>query len=423
MHLYGVNVFFSDGWAVVDVLRGWYSGTLSLPEFFDRSQYNEHRYFFPYVTMLVLGSVTRFNAISEMYLIQGCIIVSLVTIFVVFRDSIGNRAMLLAPLFIPISLLLFSLRQYENMLWGNQITFAFVQVFSVLAFYFIYTSGKGTFWKVSFTAALMSATVATYSAAQGLVVWPVGLGQIFLLPIESFKKKVMIGLWSLAGVVEWVVYFAGYECERCNDSLGTKATDLLLSQPVSGIKYFLTLLGSSLFWQADMALIGGSLILCLILGSSILLLKGKQNSFWLALVLFSLLALASTTLGRSDVPAVWAQATAPRYATFSILAVVGVYAMLTELMLVRKSQVIASSAGMLLGLVLLSTPLSYLNGFENGAAREKTLERVAHVAATYESQPDERLRQLYPSAPPSVTRDHLRFLDKNNYNVFDSKER
>jgi hypothetical protein len=56
--------------------------------------------------------------------------------------------------FVPVALLIFSFRQYENMLFGFQISFAFTQTFGVLALYLLSSSSRGNFGAYAFAAAL-----------------------------------------------------------------------------------------------------------------------------------------------------------------------------------------------------------------------------------------------------------------------------
>ena len=109
-----------------------------------------------------MGRITGYDNVVEMYLIQVCFLVTLAVLFLAFRASTNNMWLF----FVPISFLVFSFRQYENMLFGFQINFAFTQTFGVLALFLLYVSGRGRFGKGAFVAALGSATVASFSNAR-----------------------------------------------------------------------------------------------------------------------------------------------------------------------------------------------------------------------------------------------------------------
>ncbi len=146
---FGVSVVFFDAWSIARIFGEWSSGTLSLSDFF--AQHNEHRMLFPKGVEFLLGRITGYDNVVEMYLIQVCFLVTLAVLFLAFRAGSNNAWLLF---FVPISFLVFSFRQYENMLFGFQINFAFTQTFGVLALFLLYVSGRGRFGKGAFVAAL-----------------------------------------------------------------------------------------------------------------------------------------------------------------------------------------------------------------------------------------------------------------------------
>src|SRR5215211_6426306 len=377
VHAFGVNVVFADAWDMVLVFRKWFSGRLVFADLY--AQHVEHRMFFPRGVELLLGLLTRYNNVAEMYLIVSCFLITAAVLLVAFRREIGLPLIF----FVPVALLIFSFRQYENMLFGFQLSFAFTQTFGVLALYLLSSSGRGNFGAYAFAAALGSATIASFSTAQGLLVWPAGLLGLVLGSVAGPGKKVLLGLWGLAGVAEWVAYFVDYHTPRGHppllDALGHIGT-----VP----EYFLTLLGSALFWQPEHAYAGGLVIGCLALamflatyGRGVL----REHPFFISLFFYSLLILATITLGRAGMFGVW-QAAISRYTTFSVLAVASVYAMLAKMVFARRSIVGRTVVLIaLFGTVLLSAGISYQNGVEVGRAQEASRERAAYVLKTYES--------------------------------------
>ena len=57
-------------------------------------------------------------------------------------------------------------------------------------------------------------------------------------------KKVVAGIWGIVGVAEWVAYFVDYRAPPEHPPLL-----YALSHLGKSAGYFLTLLGSALFWQ------------------------------------------------------------------------------------------------------------------------------------------------------------------------------
>jgi hypothetical protein len=405
---FGVNVVFADAWEMVPIFRKWFHDQLTFADLY--AQHLEHRMFFPRVAELLLGILTRYNNVAEMDVIVSCFLITAAVLLLAFRREIGLPLIF----FVPIALLIFSFRQYENMLWGFQISFAFTQTFGVLALYLLSSSSRNDIKKSALAAALGSATIASFSTAQGLLVWPAGLLQLLLGSVASPGKKLLVGIWGIGGLAEWIAYFANYHTPQ-----GHPPLLYALSHIVTAAEYFLTLLGSALFWQQEHALAGGLLISCLALGMFLAAYgRGvlRQHSFWISLLFYSLFILATITLGRSGMFGVW-QASISRYTTFSILAVASVYAMLAKMVFaIRASVARIVLLIVLFETLLLSAAISYRNGIEAGRVQEAFRERAAHVLETYESQPDARLAVFYRR--PEMVRRRAPILEKLGYNVF-----
>src|SRR5919112_1852722 len=389
---FGVNVVFADAWDMVLVFHKFFSSRLTFADLY--AQHNEHRMFFPKGAELLLGLLTRYNNVAEMYVVVSCFLITAAVLLVAFRREIGLPLIF----FVPVALLIF----------------AFTQTFGVLALYLLSSSSRDNYGAYAFAAALGSATIASFSTAQGLLVWPAGLLGLLLGSVARPGKKVLVGLWGIVGVAEWVAYFVDYHTPRGHPPLLDA-----LSHIGTAPGYFLTLLGSALFWQPEHAYEGGLGIGCLALamflatyGRGVL----RQHPFWISLLFYSLLILATITLGRSGMFGVL-QATASRYTTFSVLAVASLYALLAKMVFAKTANVLRTVLLLaLFGIILLSAGVSYQEGIEVGRVQEASRERAVHVLDTYSSQPDARLVALYPR--PETVRSRAPLLERLGYNVF-----
>ena len=295
---YGVNLVYSDSWALVRGFAKFNAGTLGVSDLIHLHQ--EHWIFFPYIAILLLGTVTEWNSVAEMYLTQICLLGTLVCFLLAFRDSNRSKPAFKSAFFplsmIPVSLLVFSFVQHQNMLGGFGVTFVFAQTFGVLALYLLYVLRYDRLRTVVFVAALGSATVASFSSVPGLCVWPAGLLLMFMSPLEKPMKKVFIGLWGLAGLGIWIAYFIVYSSPR-NKNPGSVLS--ALADPLGGIRYFLNLLGSGLFEKqtllpvskSPLLLVAGLLLTCLALINLLLIYKDRRGlgeySFWISLLIWS----------------------------------------------------------------------------------------------------------------------------------------
>jgi hypothetical protein len=403
--LFGVNVVYGDEWRLAilfdkpSLARLWV-------------QLNEHRIFIPKVIILSLGSLTKWNTVVEMYVTQALLLTTLFVLFVAFEGSIHSKWR--PVLFAPVAFLVFSLRQGATMLMGLLMQFVLVLTFAVLAFYFLGVLGRNTSRGLPFAAALAGATLASLSSAQGLLVWPVGLVQLLVGRPGRRTKWILAGAWSLLGVAEWLLYFLDYHIPA--HTTAGRPADLVVG-PLYLLRFFLTALGSSLSWWQEPAFAIGCLLLVLV-GASVCLVIGRgrvaEYSFWTSLVLFSLLVLLAVTAGRAERGI--DQALVSRYTTYSILGVVGLYAMLAKLHLESKSRSTAILFGTVLIVVMLTLPVTYAGGVKVGSSIEASREKAAAVLATYESRPDSQLTSLDPN--PQLVRKRAPILQKLHYNVF-----
>ena len=407
VHLFGVNVVYNDEWTLAARFYHPPSSFLTISDFWD--PHNQNRSFFPYVAIFVLASITKWNTVVEMYLGQVCLLGALIAMFVAFRLSVGPRPLI----FVPVAFLVFSLVQYFNMLYGYQLTFVFTETFAVLTFFFLYLSGRRSVKRLVFPAALASATIAAFSAIQGLLVWPAGLLQFFVAPLEKSEKKRLITGWSVFGLGVWIVYFIGYAQKLTNTSVFYP-----LAHPIIGFEYFLTLLGSSLVPSRlhSLALASGLLVASLIVVSLLVIYRSTEigeYSFWIALVLFAVLVSMAITAGRSSTQ----HLPASRYANFPVLAVASVYVILAKSALERRSRVTVAAFGVLLAIILLTLPIAYYKGMKSGNIQEKRREWAAYVLYTYRSQPENCLKLVRKSNTQSLQK-FAPAVENLGYNVF-----
>ena len=117
---YGVDVPFLDQWELVPFLDKSYQGQLTLGDLW--VQHNEHRIFFPRMLMVGLAHLTGWNTRWELVvnLVLGCGIFGVLAWQIQrTRKELGQEQLKWA---VPAcSLVVFSLCQYENSLWGWQL--------------------------------------------------------------------------------------------------------------------------------------------------------------------------------------------------------------------------------------------------------------------------------------------------------------
>jgi hypothetical protein len=411
VHEFGVNLAFHDQQRIIPLFEKLYSGTLGFSDLF--AQHNEHRMFFPRIAMLALGSLTAYSNVAEMYFMQALMVVVLVVFWFAFRVDTRYKILLFAP----VAFMLFTLRQYVSMLWGLVMANIIAILFSVLSFCLLYVCRNGERLRWAFPAALITGTVASFSFAQGLLVWPVGLIQLLLSSIGRKAKLILASVWTTVGILEWFVYFVGFE------STGKRPTvSYLLTDPVSAAEYFFSLAGGALFVNSDLAFFCGLGITGLAVVALVMLYRYSElnnYSFWLALLLFGISFLLINTIGRAGEGVPGAPQPTPvtsRNATFSVLVVISLYAIFARLAVSRYSPVLFGVLGAFISVIALSIPVSYMEGIRGGVTLEQQRERLAYISYTYEDRSPQALERVFPSA--EIVRSGASTLDELDYNVF-----
>lgn len=377
---FGVDIPFGDAWKMVPRFDELALGTLSFKDLWE--QHFEHRIFFPRIALLLLGVATNFDQLAAMYATQACLLLTLL----VFLAAFGARAWGGLLLFVPVSLLVFNLGQYFNMLNALQLALVFAQTFGVLALYLLHLSGRaGRAGWFAFAAALGSGAVASFSLGSGLLVWPAGFVQLLVSRTEKPKKRLFVLAWSLAGLAAWVAYFRGLRIpKRQRGSFFLDDPD-----PVGQAEFLLVLLGNPLAWwgRQGLVLAAGFLVACAVVAALVLVYRaGKlgEYAFWIGVLSFFSLCTASIVLARSGGPVELALVS--RYITFAGLVTAAAYAMLARLALEGGHRAAAVCVGALFAVVALAAPFSYADASKQGARNAATKVEEVAILSTYSTR-------------------------------------
>jgi hypothetical protein len=401
-HLYGVNVFYLDQQdGLLPLFAKWDAGKLSIADFW--TQHNEHRHFLPRLFMFGLAFLTHWNMMIEMYIIQGLLAVSLaIYLYVALKSCRGKN--ISWPL-VAIPWLVFSWRQNQNFQWGWQIGFVLACVASVSALFFLEGLKIPDRPALKYASAVVCATIASFSSAQGLLIWPVGLLLLLMVLGTQPRRPFWIAGWGCLGVIEWLAYFWHY-------------TEPATQPPLTfSLKFFATILGASLFPAERMAEICGFTLLAVVAALCLVAFKRRkwvEYSFWFALILLGLLILGQISLARSALGP--AQPLASRYATDSLLVVIGAYAILCALFAEGSTAFTALWIG-LFGLIVSGIVVSFIDGGRAAMERKEHLKYQTYLYFTADSQPDELLETPNGVRAP-VIRTALDFLKRRRWNLF-----
>jgi hypothetical protein len=410
IYRFSVNVPWWDEWAFVDLLQAWARHDFGKVVTLLWAQHNEHRPIFPRLIMLILANFTGWDVRIEMYFGLLLSTLLLVVIGLVYNKTVGNFLWL----FVPLAWLVFSLGQWENILWGWQIAF-YLQTLATLGA--IYLLSIRSLRSTIFAA--LCAVVASFSSIGGLLSWPAGM--LYLLAQKAYRKRLL--LWGVVGTLTITAYFIGYVPPQHHPS-----TLMALSQPVETVLFFLTNVGAPLG--------GGSLLfsramgICLFLFLLVYLCQRLREAgvesvgaeiLPISMVIVSLfhsavIALGRVGFGHPDL------AMSSRYITFASVGIAGEYILFAQYWVVAKQvdhktqQFSSSLLSVLLSIMLVGLAASNLYGLQQGRALHASRLHAQHVLRTFEIQPDEALTVLFIN--PMFVRERAKFLQEWRFSVF-----
>ena len=311
VRLFGVNTLVWDEFYYVDFIRQVRAGEDWLPWLW--RQHNEHRVIPMKLAMAPLALLTRWDTRAEMYLsvvLAGLVVLGL---WRLYRRAGGESLLLFAP----AAWLVCSLAQFQNMLYGMMMCHYFTLLGVVWALVFLARGSAG-----GLAAAVLGGATASYSIANGLLVWPVGL----LLLLVQGARRSRVAAWTVASVVMTSLYF--YHFQKPG-GMPPPAHDLAGLYRLAS--FAVATLGAplgagSMDWSRAAGL---AVIVAVVAVAWRWRRQGRpamrEEALPGALILFSLLSCAMIAYGRasSGVPPLES-----RYIAYSSLALIGVYLIL-----------------------------------------------------------------------------------------------
>lgn len=314
IHHYALNVVARDEWS--DVSTVWLSrhGKMGLDQLW--TPWSVERMFFPRLIVMVLGRTTNLNTVTEMYLSAALLLGATALMVAAHRR---RRPGLPLYLYAPVAVVMLSLVQQEDTLWGFQVAWYLI-LFCLVAVLLLLDRDHVRWSRLAVAAVL--AVVASYSSFQGLLVWPAAL---FLLALHRQSPRKLLS-WAGAGGATTALYFAGL-------SSGTQPL-YGLQHPLDGLRCFFFSLGDILGYPV--ALISsnpkpgvevfGVLVFLLsvwVLVSVVRRPEPGPGPFAGALVCFGLLWTAALAVTQSAQGL--ASASQSRFTLYSLLVPVGCY--------------------------------------------------------------------------------------------------
>ncbi|MCP4218846.1 MAG: hypothetical protein GY765_29710, partial [bacterium] len=237
-----VDIPFADQWDFVPLLEKSFQGGVTYTDLM--AQHNEHRLFFPRIIMLGLAHLSDWDISHELILnvVLGiALFLVLVSRVRATQRETGKKHLAWAlPL---ISLIVFSLNQWENWVWGWQIQI-FLCVAAIVSGILLLSGPVFKWWKLAVAAGF--GIIAVFSFANGFSYLLICAGILLVNPGGNDKKKKYLALtyWCTTSVAIAFVYFYNYSRPlHTGDTSGIMG---VLSNPLEYAAFVLKFLGSPL---------------------------------------------------------------------------------------------------------------------------------------------------------------------------------
>lgn len=205
---YQIDLPVWDQWPQVDLLGKMFEARLTFADIW--LQHNEHRQPFPRLIMLGMAYLSHWNMSWELVfnLLTGTACFALFGHQVLKTLKEGGHPLAIW-LFPTLSLLIFSLSQFENWFWGFAIN-VYLHLFCLLGA--VVLLSHPVFGWPRFIAALLLAIFATYSAPTAFFIWPLGVALLLVVHMPRLKTSTMpLVLWLVIGVESLGFYFIDFK--------------------------------------------------------------------------------------------------------------------------------------------------------------------------------------------------------------------
>ncbi|MEG3909272.1 hypothetical protein QT979_15330 [Microcoleus sp. w2-18bC1] len=249
---FSVNVPVDDEWRLASLFEKIAQGNVTFNDFW--ALHSNHRILFPKIIIAVLAFASRWNINYQLCLSIGLAAITFIAMYKLSSmqvKNVGDDLWHLANILTCI--LIFSLVQHENWLWGFQLAWFFVNLCFVAAVYALVSHHK-LLPNIRISIAAVFCFFASFSLAQGLLSWLAAIPAVVALERNAAQKRKRLIVWMLLFVATCAVYSIDYHPSR-------KASIIsLLNKQFVVIDYFLSLLGSPIVRSHGISALVGWLI-------------------------------------------------------------------------------------------------------------------------------------------------------------------
>ena len=359
---FSVNFPVHDQWRLVSLFEKVAVGNGTFGDFW--ALHSNHRIVFPKLIITILAFISNWNINYEICLSICFSTITFAAMYKLSSSQVKNRENSLFHLAnILTCLLVFSLVQHENWLWGFQLAWFLVNLCVTTAIIILNFENK-LLPNIRLLIAGICCGIASFSLAQGLLSWLAVIPSVVAVGGSIAQVRKRLVLWMLLFIGTCTLYFIDYHPQRQLSII------LLLQKPLVTVNYFFNLLGSPI---VRLPLISGLVGLIIFLLFVFFVFHFSKNFMtanyyqdrdaapWLSLGLFSVLSAIFITVGRARFGANHAIESS-RYTTVSIfllIAIIQLWLLFNKenhIVKIRLSQLIYKGfAGILICIIFLNS--------------------------------------------------------------------
>ena len=233
---FAINVPLHDQWHLVSFFDKIATETVTFGDFW--ALHSNHRIIFPKVIIAILAFSSKWNINYELWFSISLSVITFGFLYKLSSSQAKNQEDSLFHLAnILTCLLVFSLVQHENWLWGFQLAWFLVNLCVIIAIFVLNLEQK-LLPKARLSIAAICCWIASFSLAQGLLSWLAVIPSVVAIEGSMAQRRKRLWLWMLLFALSCVLYFIDYHPKRQFSIVS------LLEKPLVVVNYFFNLLGS-----------------------------------------------------------------------------------------------------------------------------------------------------------------------------------
>jgi hypothetical protein len=413
---YGVNVPYWDEWELLARFIDVYHGKAHWLDVLG-TKHNEHLVGVPFVLMMVQHLVTGFDVKAQLQ--TGVFLQGLSAVVIVLVGGQGLSPRRWGVWCASVGLVMFSLCQSKNLLWGFQtpwflITFLLVSSLALLE----YAARNETriLWLLG---AGGLATLCSFSSLHGVLVWPAGV--LLLAAKREFRIRAVLDcprmrLWLLMAIIVGIGFVAVW--------LGGGRSSPVSKGDLAVMLYIFVGTFGSLFgdWGPYGVVVAGLLALGVV-GAALTKVRASDErnvyGFQIGLIAFGLLFSLLVAVGRS--PFGFGAARDTHYTAYALLAMTGSVSILLREVMGRvdtaRQQRRGAWAFVALFVVLTAWVGALCDGLVKGGQWRREQSIGAHTLLNIRTTPDFVLARMLFAAPDLVRREGA-FLEAHGMAIY-----